>query len=319
MRFFSFTLILCFVLMLSSAPAQNTAELLGYDSEARLLIINADDFGMCHAENRATMDLLSSGGITSATIMTPCPWFREVADFYQNHPDVDVGVHLTLNAEWKHYKWGSVASADQVPSLLTPAGYFYADVPPVEQHAVKDEVRTEFIAQIEKALAAGIRPTHIDNHMGSAYGLMTGNDFLDVVFELSAEYGLPFRLPREVSGQRGLSQERIRKFKRLTQDLVSQGFVLPDYLLTVDHADTQEGTLERYKELFRNLKPGVTEVYIHAALPTEEMKAISGAWERRKFDYNIFSTPRTRAYLDSLGIRLIGWKALQDLQRQQMK
>lgn len=319
MRFVSLTLLFSIALMVNTAPAQNTAELLGYDADARLLIINADDFGMCHAENQATMDLLTSGGVTSATIMTPCPWFREVADFYQDHPDVDVGVHLTLNAEWKQYKWGSVASADQVPSLLTPAGYFYADVSPVEQQAVKKEVRTEFIAQIEKALQAGIRPTHIDNHMGSAYGLVTGNDFLDVVFELSAEYGLPFRLPREASGTQGLSKEQIREFKGMTQDLVSQGFVLPDYLLTVEHADTQEGTLARYKELFRYLKPGVTELYIHAALPTAEMKVISGAWERRKFDYHIFSSPRTRAYLDSLGIRLIGWKALQDLQQQQMK
>jgi len=319
MRFVAVTLLLGIASMLNPAVAQNTAELLGYDSDARLLIINADDFGMCHAENEATMDLLTTGGVTSATIMTPCPWFQEVADFCRAHPDVDVGVHLTLNAEWDGYKWGSVASADQVPSLLTPAGYFPADVRPVEQQAVKEEVRTEFVAQIERALEAGIRPTHIDNHMGSAYGLLTGHDFLDVVFELSAEYGLPFRLPREASGRQGLSQEQITEFQRRTRELVRRGFVLPDYLITVEHAGTQEGTLERYKDLFRNLEPGVTELYIHAAMPTPEMKAISGAWERRKFDYHIFSSPQTRAYLDSLGARLIGWKALQDLQRQQIQ
>lgn len=297
---------------------KNTAEMLGYDARARLLIINADDFGMCHAENAATRDLLLAGGVTSTTVMTPCPWFPEVADFYQQHPDIDIGVHLTLNAEWTRYKWGSVAPGDQVTSLLNPSGFFYHDVLPVEQNAVSEEVRKEFVAQIEKALRAGIQPSHIDNHMGSAYGLLTGRDFLDIVFELSAQYNLPFRLPRQAGNRPDLSPEQIAGFQQMTDDLVQKGFVLPDYLITVEHAATETGSLEHYKHLFQNLEPGVTELYIHAALPTDEMKAISGAWEHRMFDYHIFSSPGTRAYLDSLGIKLIGWKKLQTLQKENL-
>jgi len=317
--FFSRARFWCWFLLLGIPVmmyGQNTAELLGYDDQARLLIINADDFGMCHAENLATMNLLRSGGVTSTTVMTPCPWFPEVADFYREHPEIDIGAHLTLNAEWTRYKWGSVAPGDRVSSLLNPSGFFYSDVLPVEQNAKPKEVRTEFIAQIEKAQRAGIQLSHIDNHMGSAYGLLTGRDFLDVVFQLSAQYNLPFRLPRHADNRQGLSREQTEQFQQLTEKLVGQGFVLPDYLITVDHAATQAGSLDRYKQMFRDLKPGVTELYIHAAIPTDEMKAISGAWEHRAFDYHIFSSPETRAYLDSLGIKLIGWKALQTLQKE---
>lgn len=120
-RVWHWFLILAFPVMVYG---QKTAELLGYDDQARLLIINADDFGMCHAENMATMNLLLSDGVTSTTVMTPCPWLPEVAKFYQEHPEIDIGAHLTLNAEWTRYKWGSVAPGDQVSSLLNPSGFF---------------------------------------------------------------------------------------------------------------------------------------------------------------------------------------------------
>lgn len=303
-----------------SLHAQNTAEMLGYGPDARLLIVNADDFGMCHAENTATEHLLLNGYITSATIMTPCPWFEEVVEFNKAHPGLDLGIHLTLNAEWKRLKWGSVAPAGEVTSLLNPDGYFYDNILTVEQNANREEVRKEFEAQIQKALNAGIKPTHFDNHMGSAYGLATGNHFLDVIFELSARYNLPFRLPRNLSQQRTeqLAPDQIKQMEQMTTDLLKQGFVLPDYLLTVEHGETLEETFEAYKKLFRELKPGVTELYIHAAKPTQEMKAISNAWERRDFDYNVFMSEETKDYLDSQGIQLIEWRELQKLQKQNL-
>ena len=300
---------------------KNTAELLGYDSQARLLIINADDFAMSHAENAATMDLLLGGHISSATIMVPCPWFPEVARFCKENPQVDVGLHLTLTSEWENYKWGSVSSANLVPSLLTPEGYFHNSEFTVELWSRPEEVEIELRAQIERAINAGIQPSHIDNHMGSVYGLYTGRDFLDVVFRLSAEYGLPFRLPRNISdyyAQR-LPEERINKLETLARDKVAQGFALPDYLTSTSHGDTFEETFNLCRQLLQSLKPGVTELYLHAAMPTDEIKAITNAWIRRDYDYRLFKSDKMKSLLDSLGIIVIGWKDLQALQLEQLQ
>ncbi len=317
-----FTLCLFLVMGISYlSRAQTTGEMLGYGANDKLLIVNADDFGMCHAENAATMDLLVGGHVTSATIMVPCPWFEEAAAFCREHPLIDVGVHLTLTAEWKKYKWGSVAPADLVRSLLTPQGYFPDDSPEVEMRADLAEVEREFRAQLEKAKQAGIQLTHFDNHMGSAYGLATGRHFFDVVFKLSKEYGLPFRLPRNISERylASLSEQGKAAIKEQIKLWTAQGFALPDYLESVQHGKTYEESVAAYQRFFRNLKPGVTELYIHAAFPEEEMQAISASWRNRDYDYRIFKSEETKKLLAELDVKLIGWRELQRLQRARMK
>jgi len=166
----------------------------------------------------------------------------------------------------------------------------------------------------------GIVPNHIDNHMGSLYGLATGNNFFDSIFKISAEYGLPFRLPRNLSERylQGLPEKNIKEITGRVNQLVQMGFVLPDYLVTVKHGKTFKESMDAYKKLLEGLKPGVTELYIHAAFPTDEMKAVSNAWKNRDFDYRAFSSPEMKKMLDDLGIKLIGWKPLQDLQIKQM-
>ncbi len=304
-----------------TCKAQTTGEMLGYGASEKLLIINADDFGMCHAENAATMDLLLGGHVTSATIMTPCPWFEEAAAFCREHPTIDVGVHLTLTAEWKRYKWGSVAPADLVKTLLTPQGYFPDDSPEVEARADLAEVEREFRAQLEKAKQAGIQLTHFDNHMGSAYGLATGRHFFEIVFKLSKEYGLPFRLPRNISERylASLPEQSQTAMREKVKALTAQGFALPDYLESVQHGKTYDESVAAYQRFFRNLKPGVTELYIHAALPEEEMKAISGSWRNRDYDYRIFKSEETKKLLAELKVKWIGWRELQRLQTTKMK
>ena len=315
-----FSINILLVLNIISGRTQTTAELLGYDSNAKVLIINADDFGMCHAENVATMDLLLYGSITSATVMVPCPWLNEAAEFCRNNADADVGIHLTLTSEWKRYKWGSVTSADLVPSLLTYEGYFPEGTLYVEMWANPEEVEVELRAQIEKALLLGILPTHIDNHMATVYGLFTGHDFLDSVFKLSKEYGLPFRLPRNLPDYyaQQLPQEIISKLMGMADSLVAKGFVLPDFLYSIDYGETYEQTFTNYRESFKNLEPGVTELYIHAAKESNEIKAITNAWQNRDFDYKIFMSKEMRNLIDSLEIHLIGWRDLQQLQIEQI-
>jgi chitin disaccharide deacetylase len=319
-RLFYFVLTFIITGNIHSGRTQTTAQLLGFNSNDRVLIINADDFGMCHSENVATMDLLLYGSISSATIMTPCSWFSEAAEFCKNNPQADVGIHLTLTSEWKRYKWGSVASTDLVPSLLTYEGYFPEATLYVELWAKPDEVEVELRAQIEKALQFGIVPTHIDNHMATVYGLFTGHDFLDSVFKLSKEYGLPFRLPRNLPDyySEQLSHEVINKLMEMADSLIAEGFVLPDYLHSINYGNTYDETFANYRDFLINLKPGVTELYIHAAKESDEIKAITNAWRNRDFDYRIFMANEMKDLIDSLDIHLIGWRDLQVLQREQI-
>ena len=202
--------------------SQTTAELLGYDSNTKVLIINADDFGMCHAENVATMDLLLSENITSSTIMVPCPWFKESAEFCNINPQIDVGIHLTLTSEWNDYKWSGVSSSNTIPSLLTDEGFFPVSSYHVEIKANKEEVETELRAQLEQALAFGIRPTHIDNHMASVYGLSTGRDFFDIVFALSKEYNQNKIIGYNIDGS-SITKEDLKKRVNAASKRVKSG------------------------------------------------------------------------------------------------
>ena len=170
---------------------KSTAERLGYTADARVLILNADDFGMCHDQNEGVMRGLKEGVFTSSTILVTCPWFEEAAEFARNNPAADLGVHLTLTAEWDSYKWGPVLGRRAVPSLVDERGYLWQTVAQVYEHARLDEAEAELRAQIEKALAAGIDATHLDSHMGT---LQLRADYHEIYARLANDYRLPIRL-----------------------------------------------------------------------------------------------------------------------------
>src|SRR5271166_448272 len=157
------------LLAASTLPAQvkTVAERLGYPADSKLLIMHADDLAVAHSVDAASFDALDQNAVTSASIMVPCPWLTEVAAYAKAHPEADLGLHLTLTSEWKTYRWGPVAPKDQVPSLLDPDGYFYADAFPAASHAKPEEAEREIRAQIDLAMKMGIHPTHLDMHMGT--------------------------------------------------------------------------------------------------------------------------------------------------------
>jgi len=170
------TAIIFFVCPLTSTLGQTTpgqtktiAERLGYAPDAKLLIIHADDLAVAHSEDSASFDALDKHAVTSASIMVPCPWLSEVAEYAKAHPDADLGLHLTLTSEWKSYRWGPVASTNTVPSLLDPSGYLWPDTPQALGALKPAEVEREIRAQIERANAFGIHPTHLDSHMGTLF------------------------------------------------------------------------------------------------------------------------------------------------------
>ena len=283
------------------------AQQLGYGPDEKLLILNADDFGMCHTVTLATGELFKNGGISSATIMVPPEGFQEGADSAVANPNWDVGIHLTLTSEWKTYRWTSVSPSAEVPSLHDPAGFLWADTEDVLAHASGEEAERETRAQIEKALAAGIDVTHIDSHMGAHY---FRPDLIGMTMKLSKEYGLPFRLPYAVD-RTDIGGQQIAKWR-------DEGWAILDYLIhEVTKHDDLDSAQVFYENYLRALKPGVTELFIHAGAPTDELRSITNSWARRTSDSGVFGSPKTKALIDSLGIKLISFRELREYQRRQ--
>lgn len=271
------------------------AERLGYPPDAKLLIVNCDDLGSCHAANVGVYEALREGIATSASLMVPCPWAREAAARYRGE---DVGVHLTLNAEFDLYRWGPITHA---PSLLDGDGGFPRTVRDVWDHADLDEVRRECRAQIERAILWGFDVSHLDSHMGT---LQLRPEFFDIYLELAVDFGLPLRMA-------GASAERLVgfPFRKLAAD---EGVVFPDHFVYVRGVGSRR-VIERV--LF-DLRPGVTEVYVHPAVDTPELRAFAPDWAARVDDHDLVVRDHTiRTLAERAGAILIGYRPLRELQR----
>lgn len=292
----------------------------------RYLIINADDFGMCRAGNFAVFDLLKSGGITSSTIMAPCGWAPEAVKFAAENPQFAIGVHLTTTSEWSNYRWGPVGAFPN-SSLRDKDGYFYHESDEFEKNCDLTEAINEARAQIEKLKALGLNPSHLDNHMGSLYGIETGRfELLTATIDLAAEYNLPFRMPTNFTDEQfGNTMLGVKIEPEVVKGLIAQvaayakskGVVTPDYLMPGDWSGPQRESYENYKEyiyeLYRSFPDGVTETYIHPALETDELKGTSSVWQFRVWEHKLFSDPQTKQHIDSLGIKLINYRDLKNM------
>jgi len=290
------------------ANATPLAVRLGYTPETKLLIVNADDGGLCHSANAAIVDGLERGLMTSSTLMVPAPGFSEMAEYARSHPEADIGIHLTHTAEWRTYRWGPVLPREEVPGLVDPDGKLWREVSGAEgvySHSTPAEAYREAVAQMRTALAAGVEPTHIDSHMGTMqYDLKYALRYI----RLALKYDLPLRMP---------SQDLCEKYgaRWLRPALRTLGLVFPDDLI---HDPGKRGTTaqEHWHAVLGELKPGVTELYIHPALATEEMQGITGRWQWRHGEFlAFFDDPETRRVLSEQGVVLIGYRPLRDLQR----
>jgi chitin disaccharide deacetylase len=283
---------------------KSTADRLGYAADARALIINADDFGMCHDQNEGVMRGLQEGVFTSSTILVTCPWFEEAAEFARNNPAADLGVHLTLTAEWDSYKWGPVLGRRAVPSLVDERGYLWQTVAQVYEHARLDQAEAELREQIEKAFAAGIDATHLDSHMGT---LQLRADYHEIYARLANEYRLPIRLAsRRRMGTDGMGA--------ILDQLDASGVVTPDHLVFYGPPAVPE-TESYWTNLLRTLKPGVTEILCHPALARDEIKSCARDALQREADFRYFTSDQTRELIADEGIKLVGFRKLRDLMR----
>ena len=271
------------------------AERLGYPPDAKLLIVNCDDLGMCHSANEGVYHSLREGFATSATLMVPCPWAREAAAQYRGE---DVGVHLTLTAEWELYRWGPIT---QAPSLLGGDGGFPRTIEDAWDHADMDEVRRELRAQIERAILWGFDVTHIDSHMGT---LQLRPEFFDVYLDMAVEFRLPMRLS-------GVDTQGFVGFP--FRDLAAEeGVIAPDHLIYYSPV----GARPAFEAMLDGMRPGVTEIYLHPATAHSELRAFAPDWEGRVDDHFLLTgDTAVRERMDELGVQLIGWRELRDLQR----
>jgi predicted glycoside hydrolase/deacetylase ChbG (UPF0249 family) len=284
-----------------ASSAQTLVERLGYPPDTKLIIVHADDLGETHAVNAAAIKAWQGGAINSASMMVPCPWFPEIADYAKAHPDADFGLHLTLTSERVYYRWGPVAPVDKVPSLVDANGYFHHDWDH-NPHAAAKEVEVELRAQIERALAMGVRPTHLDSHQYRL--IMSGKDLFDVILRVAHEYKLPIFVTRDW----------FTDYPYLEKSL-SPGDIVLDHTVTIDPAVPAEKWTEFYLTALRNLKPGVTEFVIHPGFDDEELRAATkerftwgAAWRQRDFDF--FTSDQFREVLVQQKIKLITWREL---------
>lgn len=301
------TLLLSIVLMCAApiANAQNDrqslAEKLGYPRDAKLLIVHADDVGMTHSVNAATIAALENGYVNSASIMAPCAWFPEIAGYAKAHPDFDFGLHLTLTSERVYYRWGPVAPKDLVPSLVDANGYFHHDWPP-DKRVDPPEVELELRAQIDRAIAMGVRPTHLDSHQ---YRLInSGKELFEVFLRLAHAYKLPIFVTRDWFAEHPY----------LEPSLSSDDIVI-DHTITIEPNVPAEKWATFYKTALENLQTGVTEFVIHVAYDNDEMKAATrerdtwgAAWRQRDFDF--FRSEEFRRLLRERNIKLVTWREL---------
>jgi predicted glycoside hydrolase/deacetylase ChbG (UPF0249 family) len=273
-------------------------EALGHAADAKLLIINCDDLGSSRAANVAVYDSLRNGMATSASLMVPCPWARDAAAQYR---DDDVGVHLTLNAEWSNYRWGPITHS---PSLLDGDGGFPRTVDDVWDHADLDEVRKECRAQVEKAIYWGFDVSHLDSHMGT---LQLRPAFFDAYLETAVDFGLPLRMAPAAA-------ERLIGFpyRRLAEQ---EGIVFPDHFVY-----TNVGSRAQISAALSSLVPGVTEIYVHPGVDTDELRASHPDWENRVDDHAfVTSDPTMSDLIERSGATLIGFRTLRELQRHEQR
>jgi predicted glycoside hydrolase/deacetylase ChbG (UPF0249 family) len=276
---------------------------MGYAKDTKLLIIHADDLGVAHSENEATIAAMEKGFVNSASIMVPTPWFSEIAAYAIAHPAADFGLHLTLTSEWKYYKWGPLAEG--VPGLDNTNGYLYESVDSVYQLASVAEVEKELRTQIEKAKHFGIDFTHFDSHMAALFGRQ---DYLKLLINLGREYKVPVMLAR--TGPRSVFNQDLTSF-------VTDKDVLVDGIFTANPTDFRGGMDKFYTNVLKSLKSGLNILIIHTAFDDKEMQAMTidhpdwgAAW--RQADYDFFTSPACQKLLKDQKIQLVTWREVRD-------
>lgn len=328
--------------LVPNAKAQTYAEKLGWEAGQKLLIMHVDDAGMSYDSNQGAIQSMEKGIANSVSIMMPCPWAASFVTYVKAHPDTDAGLHLTLTSEWKDYRWGPLMGIPAVPGLVDQEGALWHTVEQVATHATADEVEQEIRQQVERALTLDYQPTHLDSHMGT---LFATEDFLQRYIKVGVDYDIPVmisgghntllkqgyrdqgirRLKKAGTYREGMEvplPEAVSKASAIGEKVWQAGLPVLDDLHTTtgdwslpegqerNEANIHELKVQKFKELFGQMQPGVTMVIVHCTDPTEVFPKISGSGLSRKGDLLAMIDPRLKQYLKDNDIQLTTWREL---------
>ncbi|MEM9718492.1 MAG: polysaccharide deacetylase family protein [Bacteroidota bacterium] len=301
----SFVCIIC--LLGAKIMAQPTwAERLGYPKDKVVLILHADDIGMCKEANISAQQYLKGGHIQSAAVMMPCEYAEEMMEWTKENPQHDIGVHLTLTSEWKTWRWAGISPSDSIPGLLDSEGKLWRKVIQVAMNASADEVETEIRAQVEKALSLGYSPSHMDTHMGTLYA---NAKYTQAYLKVAEEYQIPAMVldmnnPAIVEGFKAQGYP-------IDKEMIGyvNAYTLPklDYFSSAPNGDSYEDKCLKFRELISSLQPGLTEIIFHPSVETENLKKITNSWQQRVWEAQMFADPEMKKFLQEKGIIFTNW------------
>lgn len=285
----------------------------------KYLILNADDFGMCDSANTACFELFEEGRLYSATIMMPCPAAKDAVNFSVEHPEYAIGIHTTLTSEWQTYRWKPLTDGK---TLVDEEGYMWHEAKMVEKNASYEDIEREVRAQIDLAHSMGMKPSHIDNHMGTLYGNKTGRfGLLKLAYKICGSYDYPYRM--YIKADKRVDPRGIPYFVNAAAAALSKRWakkynvITPDYLLFPDWEAPDMKNCESYEEyrqkilkIWVNIPEGVTETFVHPAIETDELKSITGSWLHRVWEYKLLKDPETEKYLNEHNVYFINYRDL---------
>jgi chitin disaccharide deacetylase len=274
---------------------------LGFRPDDRVVIVHADDVGMCQATVPAFFDLATNGLVSAGSAMVPCPWFREAAAWWHRQPETDLGIHLTLTSEWDQYRWGPVTDCDSASGLIDTDGCFYR-APALMNRPDPQAALREMRAQVQRARDAGIDITHLDCHMFA----MLAHGLADVYVALGFELGLPVLMTRQPAWINILTAAAIDQWEE-------QGVPVFDHLRETPPVHPPAALCDAVKRIFDELPSGLTYLIMHPAVDTPELRAIGGDWRERVAEYEVFGAPALREHARRIGIHIIGWRPIRQL------
>lgn len=314
------------ILFTNKCMAQDTyAEKLGYPKGKKVIIFHIDDAGMSYEANQGTILAMEKGVANSTSVMMPCGWVSAYMKYLQQHPTTDAGVHLTLTSEWKGYRWFPLSGREKVPGLLDKEGAMWPSVADVVKHATADEVETEIRAQIARFRSFGVEPSHIDSHMGTLFGSPA---FAERYIKVGIQEKIPVMLPGGhatlIAKERNSPAQEIQQFQQVGKMLWNAGLPVLDDLfadtygwkLSAGTPNTEENLrkmkTQKYIEVLKEAKPGITMVIMHCAAPSDNFKEITDSWPTRYGDFWAMLDPALKTFLDKEGIILTTWREMRE-------
>lgn len=291
--------------------SQDLVRALGLDPARRVALLHADDVGMCHGANASFLELFRAGHLTCGSVMVPCPWFPEIGRIAAEDPSLDLGVHLTLTSEWSGYRWGPLTRQPKSSGLVDDEGYFHRQVAPLAAVVAADAAEDEMRAQVDRALAFGIAPTHIDTHMGGALC----PPLVDAYCRVGRDYRLPVLLPRRGDYYARVlrsAPEAIALWQEAAARLEAEGMPLVDDFRMTPGVATEESDAA-YRELVETLPEGVTFVAVHPNTPGDIETIVPPRAHYRTDEHRIFGDGSMARWLAGSDVQTTGTRALHDL------